>query len=89
MSGSDRQPFLLLHLVSEIEVRIDQVPEFAIHVVREDAQPDPELRRGQTHPGASIIVSVRSCTSLQLLVEIDDGAAGARKTGSPNSRIHH
>ena len=66
MSGSDRQPlFLLLHLVSEIEVRIDQVPEFAIHVVREDPQPDPSCGAARPTPGASIIVSVRSCTSLR------------------------
>ena len=64
------------------------MPEFAIHVVREDAQPDPELRRGQTHPGRVHHRVGQILHELaQLLVEIDDGAAGARKTGSPNSRI--
>ena len=39
-------------------------------------------------PGASIMVSVRSATSVRnSLSKVSTGAAGVRSTGSPNSRI--
>ena len=69
--------FALLLLVRQVEARVHEVAEDAVDVVREDAQADADLRRGEAGAGR---VHHRLLEVLdedaQLLVEVGDGLRG-------------